>query len=191
MIKVANRSINIIKKLLKKQFKSNKCKIENDDLEERVFYKISKSAQKISNVTYEKNFWNYKIGENIDPTGFGFSFVPKDTILLCVQYGDVLNCLTVPKDVEIKYRGLVFQEHASTKINVLWQKSIKDVETLKYMIKVSSNEIIHMGIMCKASRQLLVDLKFTDTLKLWDEIASLLQYPIKKENFDKIRDICK
>lgn len=192
------KMINILKNILRKKDR-NKCteKIEERkeevivEKEETVFYKISKSSENVSRFTYEKNYWDYKIGENVEPTGFGFSFVPKETILYCVQYGDILNCLTIPEEEEIEYRGMLFQEHASTKVNVLWQKSLKDVNTLKYMIRLSSNTVIHMAMLNKASRQLLVDLEFMETLKLWDEIVELSLAPITEHTFDEIREKCK
>lgn len=155
------------------------------------YYKFSKSSPEVSKFTYEKNFWDYQVGENIDPTDFGFSFVPEDTILLCLQYGDILNCITIPSNVQIKYRGLYWQESAAIKVNVLWQKSLREVETLKYLFRISSNTIIHQAVMNGNNREFLNNMEFYETLELWDEVRNILKYSWTQKDYDIVRELCK
>lgn len=159
--------------------------------EGKKYYKFSKSSPDVSKYTHEKNFWNYQLGENIDTTGFGFSFVPENTILLCLQYGDILNCITIPEDVQIQYRGCFFQESAAVKVNVLWQKSLQEVETLKYLFRISSNTTIHQAVENNYNRDLLKDMNFYETLELWDEVRNILKHSWTQKDYDRIRMLCK
>lgn len=158
------------------------------------YYKISKSNSEIANMCCENFTKKYPDGQMVEcQNGHGLSFVPENSVICCIPYGDQLtefafehSNLEIMKECKYYYTGNALLEFTGNKLFVKTNKSLANPKTLCEIISMCSPNFFLRAVNAADILDIGLHLKklgFLQTKSFWDYAIKDIKGTANIENY--------